>query len=502
MKTVKNEKIVNNNNRIYVALDNTEFNVGDKYNYLYDKKNKELVIQKSETGNTVSKKRSGKKIKPLIDIRNKAVLKEFQDFEQLKIEVLESKVIVTGYKQKIVSKIVSNVLSFTKIRAQYEAKMQEAFQLSLDLDFVEQAVGDSIVSSNSEVFNNLPKEAQYALKVVSLFSGAGFSDYGLSQAEHEGLKFELTKAYDYDKYACETYAHNLGAHIEQQDITKLDLSTIPSADVMVCTPSCFGFTNANRSSNMERKKEQNDLTKYAVDAIKANKQCKFFIMENAPQLLTSEGGAYLRYILDELSDFEISYGVLDAAYFGAPQHRKRAFLIGSKLGKIELPKPTHNEKTFKTVGQALFGLDFPSAKDLPNYSDYTKPSDIVEERMSYIPHGGNIKDIPAEIRPKGQMSNAYRRLHPDQPSISIVNYRKSNITPPYANRTLTVREACRLMGVPDTFEIKGTLGAKQQQTCNGVVPAVMKAVGEQVLKAYQTFLKMNNISLFPQFGNC
>ena len=502
MKTAKNKKIVNNNNRIYVALDNTDFKIGDKYEYVYNKKNQELVIQKSESGNTVSKKRSGNKVKPLIDIRNKSVLKEFQDFEQLKIEVLETKVIVTGYKEKVVSKIINNVLSFTQIKAEYETKMQQAFQLSLDFDFIEKAVGSDVVSSNQELFNAIPKSTQYVLKVVSLFSGAGFSDFGLSQAGHDDFKFELVKAYDYDKYACETYAHNLGNHIEQQDITQMDFSKIPSADVMVCTPSCFGFTNANRSQNTERKKEQNDLTKCAVDAIKANKECKFFIMENAPQLLTHEDGAYLQYILDELNEFEISYGVLDSALFGAPQRRKRAFLIGSKIGKIELPKPTHSEKTFKTVGQALFGLEYDSAKNIPNHNDYTKPSAIVEERMSYIPCGGNIKDIPEEIRPKGQMSNAYRRLDPNAPSISIVNFRKSNITPPYANRTLTVREACRLMGVPDSFEIKGTLGAKQQQTCNGVVPAVMKAVGEQILKAYSAFLSSKNISLFPNLGSC
>ena len=321
------------------------------------------------------------------------------------------------------------------------------------------------------------------LSVVSLFSGAGFSDYGLTQAKYNRYCFRLLQAYDYDAYACQTYAHNLGNHIQQQDLTQLDLATIPQSTIMVVTPSCFGFSNNNRSKNNERKKEQNDLTKLAVQAIKQNPNCQVFIMENAPQLLTHEKGAYLRYIQETLSEFSISYGVLNAADFGAPQVRKRAFLIGSKIGYIPLPKPKYSVMNYQTVGKALEHLDL----TLPNANDFTQSSELVQERMSHIPPGGNIKDIPESIRPKGQLSNAYRRLHPDKPSISIVNYRKSMISPPHANRTLTIREACRLMSIPDHYEILGTLSAKQQQTCNGVVPLVMKAVGEEVLKAFDQY---------------
>ena len=504
MKPVKNEKIVSNNNRIYIALNKefSNFDIGDKYSYSFDKKTQTLTIEKSDEGNTVSKKRSGKNIKPLIDIRNKSVLKEFQDFEQLKIEILGSKVIVTGYRETTSSKIISNVLSFTKLKAKYGQKMEQAFQLSLDLDFVEQVVGSDIVSSNREFFEGLPEEVVNVLRVVSLFSGAGFSDYGLTLASLGNLKFDLIKAYDYDKHACATYAHNLGDHIEQQDITKLDFSTIPQADLMLCTPCCYGYSNVNRSSNMSRKEQQNELTKYAIKAIKANKSCKFFIMENVPGLLTWDNGADFRYLLNELSDFEITYGVLNAADFGAPQNRKRVFIIGSKIGKIELPKPTHTKEKHKTVGQALFGLDLPSAKNIPNQCDYTTPGAETIEKMSYIPFGGNMEDVPAELRNKGKMSNNYKRLDPNKPSVSVVNPRKSNIMPPYANRSLSIREACRLMDMPDTYELKGTLGSKQQQVCNGVVPSIMKAIGIQILKAYQAFLKKSNISLFPRYGHC
>ena len=336
------------------------------------------------------------------------------------------------------------------------------------------------------------KDPKEKLNVVSLFSGAGFSDFGFIQARHPRFKFEMVQAYDYDAYACQTYAHNLNTPIEQVDLTEYDLTSIPHAPIMLLTPSCFGFSNNNRSGNTQRKQEQNDLTKRAVEAILANPNCQVFVIENAPQLLTHEKGAYLTYILETLSDFEISYGVLNAVDFGAPQHRKRAFLIGSKLGKIPLPQPTHTPSHYQTVGDALANL----SPTLPNMQDITTSSPLVRERMSFIPPGGNIQSIPEAIRPNGKMSNAYRRLKADEPAISIVNYRKSMISPPTENRILSVREACRLMGVPDHYEILGTLSSKQQQTCNGVVPSIMTAIGELVFLAFeQTFDSQKSLAL-------
>lgn len=336
------------------------------------------------------------------------------------------------------------------------------------------------------------KDPKEKLNVVSLFSGAGFSDFGFIQARHPRFKFEMVQAYDYDAYACQTYAHNLNTPIEQVDLTEYDLTSIPHAPIMLLTPSCFGFSNNNRSGNTQRKQEQNDLTKRAVEAILTNPNCQVFVIENAPQLLTHEKGAYLTYILETLSDFEISYGVLNAVDFGAPQYRKRAFLIGSKIGKIPLPQPTHTPSRYQTVGDALANLP----PTLPNMQDITTSSPLVRERMSFIPPGGNIQSIPEAIRPNGKMSNAYRRLKADEPAISIVNYRKSMISPPTENRILSVREACRLMGVPDHYEILGTLSSKQQQTCNGVVPSIMTAIGELVFLAFeQTFDSQKSLAL-------
>ena len=96
-------------------------------------------------------------------------------------------------------------------------------------------------------------------------------------------------------------------------------------------------------------------------------------------------------------------------------------------------------RLYKTVRQAFEGLH----DGIPNQLDYSKSKPDTMKRMSFVPQGGNFKDIPEEYRGKGTHSNSYRRLAWDEPSITIANPRKSNLMPPEGNRMLSVRECAR-----------------------------------------------------------
>lgn len=65
-------------------------------------------------------------------------------------------------------------------------------------------------------------------KVIGLFSGCGGLDLGFKQAG-----YEVIWANDILKDACDTYRLNIGDHIVNEDITKIDLNTIPSADIII-----------------------------------------------------------------------------------------------------------------------------------------------------------------------------------------------------------------------------------------------------------------------------
>ena len=51
-----------------------------------------------------------------------------------------------------------------------------------------------------------------------------------------GAGFKILKAWDFDKYAVQTYRENIGDHVEQADIKELHIEDIPQA-----TAWAFGF---------------------------------------------------------------------------------------------------------------------------------------------------------------------------------------------------------------------------------------------------------------------
>ena len=68
-----------------------------------------------------------------------------------------------------------------------------------------------------------------------------------------------------------------------------------------------------------------------------------FVIENVDRFLKSPE---FQLLLDEADDgslkgYQLSYGLLNAADFGVAQRRIRTIVIGSRVGKIELPKATH-----------------------------------------------------------------------------------------------------------------------------------------------------------------
>ena len=160
--------------------------------------------------------------------------------------------------------------------------------------------------------------------------------------------------------------------------------------------------------------------------------------------------------------------------------RKRAIIIGSRIGKVELPDT--EVCALHTVRHALEKVD----ATWFNYEDVTIPKESTKEIMSYVPQGGNWKNVPESVHKFGPstQSNTYRRLAFDELSPTIANWRKCNLLHPVENRILTVSEAAALMGLDKGFKILGnTLGSKQQQVANGVTQAIGSFIKKYVLKA-------------------
>jgi DNA (cytosine-5)-methyltransferase 1 len=251
-------------------LQETMFQPGSHIKYVIDQKSKKIIILGSdmETNNTVSQRRLKKSVKPVIDIRGKAALSAFEGCDYLQVEIFGDSIVVQGFINKPASTIqkvaraankllgqnrkifdISDILSVKKKAEivlsrkglQKAAGLLGYEQLELDLFLGEDAgISDSSKAFIKPALANL----EIPLQVASLFSGAGIFDLGFIESG-----FDVVFALEIDEDAAKTYRYNIGPHIINGDITKINKSTIPNAPVMIGGSPCQGFSNSNRYTN-------------------------------------------------------------------------------------------------------------------------------------------------------------------------------------------------------------------------------------------------------------
>ena len=116
------------------------------------------------------------------------------------------------------------------------------------------------------------------------------------------------------------------------------------------------------------------------------------------------------------------------------------------------------------------------------------PKEIVQKRMSYVPEGGNWKNVPDEmwdtIR-NNRHSSAYRRLNSEEASITIDTGHMNYFHPKY-NRVPTVRESARIQSFPDNFIFTGKQGSQFRQVGNAVPPLLSYAIAKTLKKYLNT----------------
>ena len=485
--------------------------IGSKYRYIVDTKKKVINIIPDKNGTiTASKKKCGNTIKPLFDIRSKEVKKIIKDSDYMEIEDTDENIVV-----KIYQKSVSKIRFFKKKNCSIgEFLGTQVGEIIIPKGIMLKATGtyglmptmifgketlyneeyfDYLSSQAGNYFktSNKPKKADIkrVYDVVSLFSGAGVFD----KIWVADGRFNFVYANDFCKDVIDTYEYNIGKHIVCKDIRDVKANEVPNSDLFLTSPCCQAFSNANRHNidSVEGEKKR-----YLIDEVvrlAKSKNPKVVVVENVPQMITKDNGFYIKRLVDGLSGYEVSVQVVKDECVNGYSKRSRCIAIASRIGKIVLPKM--EIVNYRTVRDALSKVD----ATWYNFKDVTIPSAKTSEKMSYVPPGGNWKDIPKEISGYGPntQSNVMRRLEWDKPAITLCNFRKSNILHPEENRILTVSEAAAIMGLDKDFHfISNSLSAMQQMVANGVTQSIAKFVKNTVLKALDEYELSNKILAF------
>lgn len=348
-------------------------------------------------------------------------------------------------------------------------------------------------------------------KVLDLFCGCG----GLS----EGFKlagFSIIGGIDFNLPAINTFNHNFKGAIGiccdllqiDKDYILTNLKELLKVDVIIGGPPCQGFSSANRwqkELSDPRNKLFFEFVKF-VDLLKP----KAVLIENVRGIISRDNG-YAKKRIEEIFQkrgYYISSSILDASEYGVPQKRLRNFFVAlqKKMFDFKKIKKSHRVFTVKDAIGELYALenDISSTKTLvfAPQNPYTKflrsksntiynaeiryPAKNVQERISYVPQGGNWQDVPIELWPtqrNNRHSSAYKRLNENSVSVTIdTGNNHSNYFHPIFNRIPTVREAARLQSFPDSFEFLGNRSEQYRQVGNAVPPLLARAIAMAIKK--------------------
>ena len=299
---------------------------------------------------------------------------------------------------------------------------------------------------------------------IDLFAGIGGMRIAFEKAGGE-----CVFSSEWDKFAQQTYAANFG-ETPHGDITQVELEEVPKHDILIGGFPCQPFSHAGLKRGFE---DTRGTLFFDVARIIDHRKPSMVLLENVKGFTTHDKGRTMAIVKETLEDlgYNVFHKVLNARDFGVPQNRERVFIVAinkKKLGSI--------------------GFEYPSPKKIE-----TKLGDIldtgVDEKytISNKLWAGHKRRL-AEHRAKGN-GFGYSLFNENSPYTSTISARyykdgseilieQKNANP----RKLTPREAARLQGFPENFNIPVSDNQAYKQFGNSVAVPVIYAMAKTMVK--------------------
>lgn len=277
------------------------------------------------------------------------------------------------------------------------------------------------------------------LKVVELFAGVGGFRIGLEGWKNKTASSNYTKKIEpfYEvvwsnqwepltksQPASEIYTSRWGENNHSNiDIAEVDISSIPSFDMLVGGFPCQDYSVATTLRNSKGLIGKKGVLWWSIFKIlnEVKKKPNYLLLENVDRLLISPSkrrGKDFAIILQSLNSlgYAVEWRVINAADYGMPQRRRRVFFFAyknsSKIFK-ELSKTNHEDWI---ISNGIIAKAFPAKKDLKKdmSNSFSLKGDIVEvsenfncegKKVMFMNSGvminGNVKTIKVEPKYSG-----------------------------------------------------------------------------------------------------
>ncbi len=349
------------------------------------------------------------------------------------------------------------------------------------------------------------------IKIIDLFAGVGGLSYGFAHdddfdiiAANEILP-NMAKAYELNHPNVKMYCKDI-KDFGIEDLTSDFWLQEWDVDLVVWWPPCQAYSTIGKREDGDPRGQLFREYYRVLNELKP----KAFIFENVKWLLSMQNWNLLKTMIKlfESLEYTVSYKVLNAADFWAPQIRERVIIIGTKKSKkFVYPKLTHYNPKSNTMGLHIWLLpyltlgeaigDLPLIKSWESSTKYAtdaqnafqkkmrahapkklvdhvspKNNDNLIALMEQLPDGWCPRDLPEEMRPKSWFWNTYCKLRRERPSTTITRNlstpSSSRCIHPKAPRPLTTREWARLQCFPDDYIFYWSRSDKNLQIGNAV----------------------------------
>jgi DNA (cytosine-5)-methyltransferase 1 len=393
----------------------------------------------------------------------------------------------------------------------------------------------------SSLHEEHPTPASSTLESIELFAGAGGLALGFSS---NGVCHRAVV--EWNTHACNTIRHNklhnvhpisLWPAVMESDVKNFKYGAFEGIDLITGGPPCQPFSMGGKHGGAL---DERDMFPQAIRAVREARP-RAFVFENVQGLTRAAFADYFNYILLQLefpslvakpkeqwsahlarlqkwkekpgtvSEYRVTFKLVNAANYGVPQKRMRVFLVGFRAdeGKVwQFPAATHSKealllsqwgsnkywdrhkvatrhKPAKPVGiekkiSVFIDTDYKSNElawttvrdaisGLPNPERF--PNKVQAHRFQpgarvYTGHTGSPMDEPAKALKAGD--------HGVPGGENMLRHSDGSV------RYFTVRESARIQTFPDSFLFEGTWSEIMRQLGNAVPVQLASVIARSV----------------------
>ena len=320
--------------------------------------------------------------------------------------------------------------------------------------------------------------------LLSLYSGCGGLDLGFERAG-----FSVGLAYDLRPYSIASWNRN---RPEAQCGFVADLTAIRLRDMdrdyggsfvptgVIGGPPCQSFSRANhfRSPSDPRRWLVHRFFTIALRFHRYRKPLDFILMENVPDVIAADGGGLLRKERERLerAGFLVVVFCRDAVLHSVPQYRERLFVLGVRRDAVRNPwaGPADCDRQ-RTVRDAIHRLPMPTY-----FSRGLVPDAVHFHPNHWCMRPKSRRFFDGSLKAGYSSGRSFKTLSWDMPSIAASYGHREVHVHPNGDRRLSVLEAMRLQGFPDSYVLEGTLSAQIDQVSEAVPPPLAEGVAGAV----------------------